>query len=180
MADFLQQGVVLLSEDCKAENLVWKQGLVFTASAKGKQGQDNNVLHLPVKPLSHQPALGMHGRRGLCLWGGTGTVVLSTGSWGHVSLWERVHGTGRAVSATRLVVRPQHQAELWPQASARTPTMRLSLQVAQLQVEAEGGGTLLHCTGRNRDSSLKAERLSCSRSNVSTALCFVGSHNMNG
>lgn len=29
MADFLQQGVVLLSEDRKAENLVWKQGLVY-------------------------------------------------------------------------------------------------------------------------------------------------------
>lgn len=29
MADFLQQGVVLLSEDSKAENLGWKQGLVY-------------------------------------------------------------------------------------------------------------------------------------------------------
>lgn len=77
---------------------------------------------------------------------------------------------------------PQHQAgssdlEL---CSAVAPTMRLSLQVTQLQVEGEGGETLLHCTGRNRDSSLKAGRLSCSRNSVSTGLCFVGSHHMNG
>lgn len=58
--------------------------------------------------------------------------------------------------------------------------MRLNVQVAQLQVEGEGWGTLLHCPGKNRDSALKAEKLSCSRSNVSTALCFVGSHSMNG
>ena len=46
--------------------------------------------------------------------------------------------------------------------------MRLSLWVAQLQVERGGVGALLHHTGRNWDSSLKTGRLSRSRSNSDT------------
>ena len=46
--------------------------------------------------------------------------------------------------------------------------MRLSLRVAELQVERAGVGALLHCTGRNWDRSLKTGRLSRSRSNSDT------------
>lgn len=45
MADFLQQGVVLLSEDSKAESLGWKQGLVY-CKCKRETRPDNNLVHL--------------------------------------------------------------------------------------------------------------------------------------
>lgn len=118
-----------------------------------------------MEPLSQQPALGRDGRRGLCLWGGTGTVVLSTGSWDSGSLWGGVHGTGRAGTAT-LVACCETSAPGWALTSGHCSARSTYHEAEPSGSSAAGGrrkrGTALHCTGRNRDSPLKAERLSCS------------------
>lgn len=62
VADFLQQGVVLPSEDCKAVDLVWKQGL--QEALKGNKAKMLISYTAASEAALNQPAPGMHGRRG--------------------------------------------------------------------------------------------------------------------
>lgn len=128
------------------QRILFGSKALFTASVKEKQGQDNNLLHCCQWSHSHssQPWGGMAGEACACggvqaqlccpqaaeALGPSGEVSMAQAGQGQLHLW--------------LVVRPQHQAELWPQATALpgAPTMRLSLQVAQLQVEGERGEQL--------------------------------------